>query len=237
MAASGDGGTYYRFSYVLAATLLNPRSPAPSHLLQPLILPRGGDQAACPCSHVPRGKNQARLTVEYDVRNTTDRAGQYAPATCRSFHTYVWKTFCEAWHEHRVDRPKKTGHPRWRRRRIEFNKRCCPDLRHRGVIGSRRELRTGEAGVSAMTNLQLRVQEYIASRARLSRDQISPETLLITSGLIDSFLVVDIVRFLEDISGVRIPDDDITPDHLDSLTLMQNLVDRLVGSSRPAARQ
>jgi len=81
-----------------------------------------------------------------------------------------------------------------------------------------------------MTDLQLRVQEYIAVRARLPRDQIEPETLLITSGLIDSFLVVDIVRLLEDISGVRVPDDYVTPDHLDSLALMQNLIDRLVDS-------
>jgi len=82
-----------------------------------------------------------------------------------------------------------------------------------------------------MTDLQLRVREYIAARAHVSADHIEPETLLITSGLIDSFLVVEIVRFLEDISGVRIPDDFITPDHLDSLTLIQNLVDSLVGSS------
>jgi acyl carrier protein len=85
-----------------------------------------------------------------------------------------------------------------------------------------------------MTDLQLRVQEYIAGRAHLPRDVIAPETSLITSGLIDSFLVVDIVRFLEDISGVHIPDDYITPDHLDSLALMQKLVDRLGGPSRTA---
>ena len=81
-----------------------------------------------------------------------------------------------------------------------------------------------------MTDLQRRVQEYIAAKANLSREQIAPETSLITSGFIDSFLVVDIVFFLEEISGVRIPDDYVTPDHLDSLALMQNLVDRLRAS-------
>jgi acyl carrier protein len=81
-----------------------------------------------------------------------------------------------------------------------------------------------------MTELQLRVRDYIATRARLSREQIGPRTLLITSGLIDSFLVVDIVAFLETAAGVHIPDDYVTPDHLDSLSLMQELLDRLLGS-------
>jgi acyl carrier protein len=82
-----------------------------------------------------------------------------------------------------------------------------------------------------MTDSQVRIEEYIAAKANVSRELITPETL-ITSGLVDSFLVVDIVSFLEQLSGIRIQDDYVTPDHLDSLSLMQNLVDSFRAAPR-----
>ncbi len=60
--------------------------------------------------------------------------------------------------------------------------------------------------------------------------KLGMDELLISSGLIDSFSLVDLALFIEDQFGVRIEDTDLNVDTFDSLTELSALVERRSGS-------
>jgi acyl carrier protein len=81
-----------------------------------------------------------------------------------------------------------------------------------------------------MNELQRQVRDYLCSESRLSPDLIGTDTKLISSGLVDSFVVVGLVSFLEQATGVGMPSEYIAVEHLDSLNLIDELVRRLSGT-------
>jgi len=53
---------------------------------------------------------------------------------------------------------------------------------------------------------------------------IQPDEALISSGLIDSFSLMDLALFVEDTFGVRIEDTELNADTFDTLNALANLI-------------
>jgi len=59
------------------------------------------------------------------------------------------------------------------------------------------------------------------------RLSITEKTALIEDGIIDSMGLMQIVLFLEERAGVRVPDDEVTPDNFETVDAINRLVERL----------
>jgi len=76
-----------------------------------------------------------------------------------------------------------------------------------------------------VSEIQDQIASYIA--AEILKDpgrEIAPDEPLISSGLIDSFSLVDLALFIEDTFGVRIDDAELTADVFDTLEQLTGLV-------------
>lgn len=83
-----------------------------------------------------------------------------------------------------------------------------------------------------MTETESKIAAFIASEILKDPDRaIDPAEPLISSGLIDSFSLVDLALFIEDTFGVRIDDAELTADVFDTLTQLSSLVDERRGAS------
>ncbi|MFA9454053.1 MAG: acyl carrier protein [Candidatus Aminicenantaceae bacterium] len=60
-------------------------------------------------------------------------------------------------------------------------------------------------------------------------DEITYETPLITGGIVDSFSMVSLKRFLETKYSISIPDEKATPETFDSVSKIAVLVKEIVG--------
>jgi acyl carrier protein len=70
------------------------------------------------------------------------------------------------------------------------------------------------------------VEQYIASQIlKQPNRKIAANEPLISSGLIDSFSLMDLALFVEDNFGVRIEDTELNADTFDSLTQLASLID------------
>ena len=59
------------------------------------------------------------------------------------------------------------------------------------------------------------------------RTTISDSTRLIEDGIVDSMGLMQIVDFLEERTGVRVPDDDVAPENFETVLTITELVERL----------
>lgn len=76
-----------------------------------------------------------------------------------------------------------------------------------------------------MSDIQTRLARFIAEKImKQPKRELKPDQKLISSGLIDSFSLVDVGLFIEDEFGVRIDDVDLTVELMDTLTLMEKAV-------------
>ncbi|MEW6365627.1 MAG: acyl carrier protein [Acidobacteriota bacterium] len=79
-----------------------------------------------------------------------------------------------------------------------------------------------------MENIKQMVLDYV-KREYLEEDddrEITEDTPLISGGIVDSFSMVSLKRFLEKKCGVQIPDADATPEAFDSVNRIVALVER-----------
>lgn len=65
------------------------------------------------------------------------------------------------------------------------------------------------------------VKEYLEEG---SDQEIQDTTPLITGGIVDSFSMVSLKRFLEKRYGIKIPDEDATPDAFDTIESIAKVV-------------
>ena len=82
-----------------------------------------------------------------------------------------------------------------------------------------------------MTQREQQLADYI--QGNLLSDPgmtLSAEEPLITSGLMDSFSIMEVLAFLEDEWGVFIPDQEATVKQFDSVAKMIEMVGRFEGS-------
>ena len=61
------------------------------------------------------------------------------------------------------------------------------------------------------------LMEYLVSHAQVDPSAIEDSTELFSSGLVDSFAMVDLLQFLEKQTGSRMGPEDISLDNLDSV--------------------
>lgn len=73
------------------------------------------------------------------------------------------------------------------------------------------------------TILDYVIKEYVEEGDDI---EVDVDTLLITGGIVDSFSMVSLKRFLEKRYQIQIPDAEATPDAFDSVNRICELVDR-----------
>lgn len=61
------------------------------------------------------------------------------------------------------------------------------------------------------------ILHYLAEQHAVDTSGIAPDTQLFSSGLVDSFAMIDLVTFIEEKSGARMDASDITLDNLDTV--------------------
>ncbi len=70
------------------------------------------------------------------------------------------------------------------------------------------------------------ILEYVIEEYADEDDEVTFDTPLISGGLVDSFSMVSLKRFLEVRYKISIPDEDATPDAFDSVNKIAELVAR-----------
>lgn len=74
-------------------------------------------------------------------------------------------------------------------------------------------------------DLRKQLSDYIALEILQDPERIiRPDEPLITSGLIDSFHLVDLALFVEDRFGVRIEDSELSADRFDTLAQLADII-------------
>jgi acyl carrier protein len=81
-------------------------------------------------------------------------------------------------------------------------------------------------GFSVTDTILSAIEKYIAAQIlKQPNRRIAPEEPLISSGLIDSFRLMDLALFVEDTFGVRIEDTELNANTFDNLTQLVSLVE------------
>ncbi len=76
-----------------------------------------------------------------------------------------------------------------------------------------------------MSDMEKIVMEYVEEEyLEDDDDEITAETPLISGGIVDSFSMVSLKRFLENKYDIQIPDDKATPEAFDTVTKICTLV-------------
>jgi acyl carrier protein len=83
--------------------------------------------------------------------------------------------------------------------------------------------------VDAMDDLKCAIRDYVIKEYLEEGDEreITEDTPLISGGIVDSFSMVSLKRFLEKKYALRIPDEEATPAAFDSVTRIAELVARI----------
>jgi acyl carrier protein len=77
-------------------------------------------------------------------------------------------------------------------------------------------------------DLKKMIRDYVVKEYLEEGDdrEVRDDTPLITGGIVDSFSMVSLKRFLERKCGIQIPDADATPEAFDSVARIATLVER-----------
>jgi acyl carrier protein len=77
-----------------------------------------------------------------------------------------------------------------------------------------------------MNEIITQLSTFVSSDILKQPDRtIAPDEALISSGLIDSFSLMDVALFVEDTFGVRIEDTELNADVFDNLTQLASLIE------------
>lgn len=79
-----------------------------------------------------------------------------------------------------------------------------------------------------MEDMKEIVREYVIQEYVEDDTEIMFDTPLISGGIVDSFSMVSLKRFLENKYNISIPDDDATPEAFDSVNKIADLVNRFL---------
>ncbi len=79
-----------------------------------------------------------------------------------------------------------------------------------------------------MDDLKDVILEYVIAEYADEGDKVTYDTPLISSGLVDSFSMVSLKRFLEVKYKISIPDEDASPETFDSVNKIADLVLRFM---------
>ena len=78
-----------------------------------------------------------------------------------------------------------------------------------------------------MHTMEETIRQFLIDNAWLAKDQqlLATDSLL-EQGVIDSVAMLELISFLEESYGIDIPDDDLMPEHFDSLDSMVAYVEK-----------
>ncbi|MBN1197857.1 MAG: acyl carrier protein [Bacteroidales bacterium] len=80
-----------------------------------------------------------------------------------------------------------------------------------------------------MENMHDVVREYVVNEYVEDDTEVTNDTPLISGGIVDSFSMVSLKRFLENKYNISIPDDKATPEAFDSVNKICTLVKEYIG--------
>ena len=75
-----------------------------------------------------------------------------------------------------------------------------------------------------MTFNKNQLVDYLSGTLNVDIAQVNEDTLLFSSGLIDSFSMIDLITFIETQCGIRVSPTDITLDNFDTIGRIMNFV-------------
>jgi acyl carrier protein len=89
-----------------------------------------------------------------------------------------------------------------------------------------------------MEDLKKIILDYVAKEYLEDGDErtVDVDSRLISGGIVDSFSMVSLKRFLEKRYQIQIPDAEATPDAFDTVSRIAELVERLRSRTTAAAR-
>ena len=78
------------------------------------------------------------------------------------------------------------------------------------------------------------VKAYVVENFLFGDDsRINPETDFLENGILDSTGVLELVGFLEEKFGIRVEDDEVVPDNMNSLEKITLYISKKTGKSQP----
>lgn len=80
--------------------------------------------------------------------------------------------------------------------------------------------------------LSEKVKEVISEEVGMECDEISDDTPLLSSGLVDSFTFVTILSVIEEVSGVELDPSELTLDNFDTLSGIHAFVSEYASSAK-----
>lgn len=79
------------------------------------------------------------------------------------------------------------------------------------------------------------VKAYVVENFLFGDDsRIGPKTDFIENGILDSTGVLELIGFLEEKYGIRVEDDEVVPDNMNSLEKITLYISRKTGKIQPA---
>ena len=83
-----------------------------------------------------------------------------------------------------------------------------------------------------MIELRDRLKAYIVENFLFGDDNnFDDSTSFLESGIIDSTGILEVISYLEESFGIKINDNELIPDNLDSIDNIQNFVTRKLGTA------
>ena len=93
-------------------------------------------------------------------------------------------------------------------------------------------MRSDKTGLQSLPlSIRDRVQKYIEERllAVAGLERIQPEASLLENGIVDSTGVLELIDFLDGTFNIKIMDEELVPDNLDSIDKIVAFVERKTG--------
>ena len=83
----------------------------------------------------------------------------------------------------------------------------------------------------SLTPTEAAVRQFLVEDVFYDKDlkDLGPDDSLLAKGLLDSLAILKTVTFCEEQFGIAIPDEDVLPDHFESVRAIAKLVDRVRG--------
>lgn len=83
----------------------------------------------------------------------------------------------------------------------------------------------------SLTPTENAVRQFLVEDVFYDKDlkDLGPEDSLLEKGLLDSMSILKTVTFCEEQFGITIPDEDVLPDHFESVRSIAKLVERVRG--------
>jgi acyl carrier protein len=94
---------------------------------------------------------------------------------------------------------------------------------------------TGKGAIVIVDSIQSTVKTYILQKflPDADPDDLTPDTLLISDGILDSLATIKLVEFLEQKFGIQVEAHEVSNDNLETLNLIAKLVRGKQAGSTP----